>query len=194
MKQREGIKPPTLKTGDYVRVKESIANEQPDGMAYLRHEIGNPPYVVLRDPEPSLGGLEVMLRSHDLKKHPVVANSTPTTELERFRGRVEPTQGVVRLLAAWLEKVPQPDPELLPGRPVVIDDEALGRGLIPVAEYEIIRAKIGIGPYKILRTSEAKSTRGGETVSRTHYAVITDINSTTGKTATTNVSYLRTMH
>ncbi len=153
MKQRESVRFEPLKTGDFVKIKETSKVGNNEGMRYIQEQLGEPPYVVLdKAGFTSEFGVEVFIRSSDQRKHPLKLHTSPiqgddaTPVFER---------GVVQVPMRFLEKVPPPSPEYLVGRIVRLKLDVLARDL-PSFRYEAIKGKFGNKECKVLRIIETQ--------------------------------------
>lgn len=190
MKQRESSKYEPLKTGDFVRIKETSKIGNNEGMRYVHHQIGEPPYVVLdRAGYTADFGPEVFIRSADQQKHPLKLHTSP---IQRDDDTPLYESGVVQIPVRFLEKVPPPSPEFLVGRIVRLKLDVLAQK-IPSFQYEAIKGKFGNAECKVLRIVEAQDIHDPTEVH--YFALITYKNSTeTESLHAVPVEALQTVH
>lgn len=166
MKQREFVRPPTFKTGDYVRVKDSFALENMNGMQHTREQLGKPPYVFLEvagsTPE---FGVEVYIRSADQRQFPLRLHPGAPADAQVHVYE----SGVIQIPLRFLEKVTPPTPELTPGRIVRVKLDVLAR-ILPPFQYEGVKARYEKKECKILRIVETEDVQD-PTITH-YYAVI----------------------
>lgn len=161
---------PHLKTGDFVRIKDSVKIHNMNELARVHDTLGEPPYVFLeKAADHPHFGVEVFIRSHDQRSHPVrVLTSEGGSDDDAVHVY---ESGVIQIPLSFLEKVIPPRHELTIGKVVHVDLELLAT-LVQPFQYEAIRGKYGNKTCVVHRIIEADDVHDP---THTHYFAILGI-------------------
>ncbi|MFM2414995.1 MAG: hypothetical protein RI911_688 [Candidatus Parcubacteria bacterium] len=183
MKQREtATQTQSFKPYDYVVLTDAFRMQQQIGFEHIRKELGEPPYIV---DKVSDDGKELLIRGHNAHTNPVTKPPLETG------GEMH---GMVRVLRSWLTPAEAPNPETLVGRIVMIREDVLAHNIIQPMTYEVIKAKIGTGPYRVVRTIAIEEKSGNEKTRTRYIAVLKDAQGTKERTESLATEFLTTVH